>query len=177
VLVLALHAPLCFHHLTVLVPPAALLVGRYRPPMVVVAVVLLLAVPPHAERTGWRRTRPTATASEAAAIDVLRRVTPRDALVISDEPALAWFAGRTSPGSMVDPSYVRIQAGDLTTSDVVMAAHASDVCVVLLWSGRLAQLPGLRAALTDYDSVLLAGDHELLLREGCRVAPGPSPDA
>jgi hypothetical protein len=90
--------------------------------------------------------------------------------VISDEPGLAWFAGRTSPGSMVDLSFVRSDAGDLTSADVAVAAHQRDVCAVLLWSGRLARLPGLRSALGDYEVVRLEGDPELLLREGCDVA-------
>ena len=81
---------------------------------------------------------------------MLRQHRTAGAEIISDEPALPWLAGRTSPGSMVDLSYVRIQAGDLTTDDVVAAANEPGVCAVLLWSGRLAQLPGLRAALGDY---------------------------
>jgi hypothetical protein len=169
-LVLVFHAPLFLQHLTVAVPPAALLVARYRPPLAVVAVVLLLAVPAHADRVGWRRTRPATTPSEAAVIDLLQSVEPRDAQIISDEPALAWLAGRTSPGSMVDLSFVRVRAGNLTTDDVVAAATAPGVCGVLLWSGRLAQLPGLHRALDDYESVPLDDGHELLLRDGCRVA-------
>jgi hypothetical protein len=174
-LVLLLHAPLFFQHLTVVVPPAALLVARYRPPLAVVAALLLLALPAHADRVGWRRTRPLATPSEVAVIDLLRSVEPRGSLVISDEPALGWLAGRTSPGSMVDLSYVRIQAGDLRTADVVAAAGEPDVCAVLFWSGRLAQLPSLRRELVDYRSVFRDGDHELLLRDGCDLPPGRAP--
>jgi hypothetical protein len=87
--------------------------------------------------------------------------------VISDEPALAWFAGRTSPGSMVDPSYVRIAAGHLTTDGVVAAAAEPRVCAVLFWTGRLDQLPHLRTRLPDHRPVLLSGRHALLLRSDC----------
>ena len=76
---------------------------------------------------------------------------------------------------MVDLSYVRIQAGDLTTDDVVAAAGEPGVSAVLLWSGRLAQLPGLRPALGDYRSLCLDGGHELLLRDGCRSAGRAGP--
>jgi hypothetical protein len=131
-------------------------------------------LPAHEQRIGWHRTSPSPTPSETAAIELLRRVEPRDAEVISDEPALGWLAERTSPGSMVDLSFVRIEAGDLTTADVVAAAAEPGVCAVLLWSGRLAQLPGLPRALADYDPVVRDGDRVLLLREGCSLArPAP----
>ena len=74
------------------------------------------------------------------------------------------------------PTFDTIRAGDLTTTDVVEAADDRDVCAVLLWSGRLAQLRGLRAALDDYAPVELAGGRVLLLREGCALPPAsPAP--
>jgi len=174
-LVVPIHAPLFLQHLTMLIPPATLLVARYRPPLVAVVAVLVLALPGQAERVGWRRTSPPPTQQERSAIELLRTIEPRSAKVISDEPALPWLAGRTSPGSMVDLSFVRIDAGDLTTADVVVAANHADVCAVLLWSNRLAQLPGLRRALHEYEPVFRDGDHELLLREGCDVRPATAP--
>ena len=58
--------------------------------------------------------------------------------MISDEPALGWLAGRTSPGSMVDLSFVRIEAGDLTTADVVAAADGARGVRRAAVVGRLA---------------------------------------
>lgn len=97
--------------------------------------------------------------------------------MISDEPALAWLAGRTSPGSMVDLSFVRIAAGDLVTADVVEAAREPGVCAILFWTGRLDQLPHLRADLIDYRSVFRDGTAELLLRTGCDLADAGGPAA
>jgi len=95
--------------------------------------------------------------------------------VISDEPALAWLAERTSPGTMVDPSFVRIAAGDLVTADVALAAREPGVCAILFWTGRLDQLPNLRAALIDYRSVFRDETAELLLRTGCHLADAGGP--
>lgn len=102
-------------------------------------------------------------------VDTLRRIEPERGLVISDEPTLSWMAGRASPGWLVDPSHVRIDAGHLTTAEVVAAAREPDVCAVLLWSGRLDGLPGLRASLDGYRTVAQHGGHELLLRERCQL--------
>lgn len=176
-LVLMWHNPLFLQHPTILVPPAALLVARHRPPALVVAAILLVVLPIHARGAAWRASSPTPTPTEETAIVLLRRIEPADGLVISDEPALAWLAGRTSPGSMVDPSFVRIAAGDLVTADVVEAAREPGVCAILFWTGRLDQLPHLRADLIDYRSVFRDGTAELLLRTGCDLADAGGPAA
>lgn len=175
VVVLLLHDPLFLQHLTILVPPAALLVARHRPPAVVAVAILLVLLPAHAHGAGWRASSPSPNPAEEAAIMLLRRVEPAGGLVISDEPALAWLAGRTSPGSVVDLSFVRIAAGDLVTADVVEAAREPGVCAILFWTGRLDQLPHLRAMLTDYRSVFRHGTDELLLRTGCDLADADGP--
>jgi 4-amino-4-deoxy-L-arabinose transferase-like glycosyltransferase len=170
VLLLFQESPLWTQHLTVAIVPVAVLCAVHRPPMAIVAVVLAVLLPAHGAGAGWRRTQIEATPSQKSIVDLLRSIEPADGLVISDEPTLGWMAGRTSPGLLVDPSYVRIEAGELTTSQVAGAAAAPDVCAILLWSGRLDGLPGLHAALGGYRTVFREGSHELLLREGCRLS-------
>lgn len=171
VVVLLASDPLFLQHLALVVPPVALLIARHRPPLLVIAAVVVLLLPGHADRSGWRVSRIEPVPSAQAAIEQLRGLTPADGLVISDEPAIPWLAGRTSPGSMVDVGFVRIEAGDLTTADVVAAATEPDVCAVLFWTGRLDALPGLREQLPDFQSAFVDGQHELLLRNGCTLAP------
>lgn len=171
--VLVGHQPLFLQHLAVVVPPAALLVAMHRPPVVVVVAVAVLLLPSHGAGAQWRRTPVVPEADQRAAIDLLRRIEPRSGMVISDAAELAWLAGRTSPGWVVDVSFVRIGAGQLTTDDVVAAAHEPGVCAVLIWSQRLGYLPGLRADLTDYRAVFRRDDQELWLRDGCRLAARP----
>jgi 4-amino-4-deoxy-L-arabinose transferase-like glycosyltransferase len=170
VLVVLVHSPLWTQHLTVLVVPAAVLACRHRPPALVVVGVVLVLLPAHGPGAGWRLSQPQATPSQVAMVDTLRSIEPDDALLITDEPTLGWMADRTSPGLLVDPSYVRIGAGLLTADDVAAAAHEPGVCAVLLWSGRLEGVPALRTALEGYRTVVRDGSHELLLREGCRLA-------
>ena len=122
VVVLLLHQPLFLQHVCLVVPPAALLVALHRPPLLAVALVVVLLLPAHGAAGEWRRTSITPTERDQVGIDLLRRIEPREAKVISDAPALVWFAGRTSPGALVDPSFVRIETGELVTADVVAAA-------------------------------------------------------
>jgi hypothetical protein len=176
VVLLLVHAPLFTQHLTVVVLPAAILAARCRPPWAVAAVLVLALLPGHAAGAHWRLSSAVATPAEAAMVEELRHATPEGSLVISDEPALGWMAGRGSPGWLVDPSHVRIDAGQLTTADVVQAARALDVCAVLFWSGRLDDLPGLRKALAgSYRSAVRDGHRELLVREDLRPCAARRP--
>jgi hypothetical protein len=172
VLLLA-HDPLYLQHLMVVVPPASILLAAHRPPALVAVAVLLATLPLQADGAGWRASRRQPSPSEATVIDLLVRLAPADGLVISDEPALPWLAGRTSPGSMVDLSYVRIESGDLDADDLLAAAHRPGVCAVLIWTPRLAQLPGQRAALEDYRPVFHSVERVLLVRDGCTIQPHP----
>ncbi len=169
VLILVFHAPLWAQHFTVVVTPAAVLAARYRPPAVVLAAVVAVLLAGHAAGARWRLSQPHATTAERNMVALLASIEPLDSRVITDEPTLGWLADRASPGQLVDTSYVRIQAGDLTTAKVAAAAHEPGVCAVLFWSGRFDTLPGLRASLPDYQTTFIDGDHELLLRQGCRL--------
>ncbi len=167
--VLLVHEPLFFQHLVLIVPPAAVLIAHHRPPVVVAVAVVAVLLPSHASAAAWRTTVPQPSDHERAMIDVLERLEPHDGAIITDEPALVWAAGRTSPGSMVDLSFVRIHAGDLTTTEVIDAAHERDVCAVLFWSERLDDLPGLREGLDDYRSVFDDGPVDLWVSDDCRA--------
>jgi 4-amino-4-deoxy-L-arabinose transferase-like glycosyltransferase len=169
IVVVLVHSPLWTQHLTMLVVPVAVLVARHRPPVAVIVALVLVLVAAHGEGAGWRLSQPRATPSQVAMVETLRRIEPEDGLVISDEPTLSWLADRAGPGWLVDTSHVRIDAGGLTTAEVAAAARAPDVCAVLLWSGRLDGLPGLHASIEGYRPVSRYGEHELLLRDGCRL--------
>lgn len=172
VLLVLLHSPIWTQHLTVLTVPAAVLVARQRVPSPIVAVIALALLPAHGLGAGWRLSHPEATPSQRAVVDVMAGIEPADGLIISDEPTLTWLADRVSPGLLVDPSYVRIDAGQLTTAQVAAAATDPKVCAVLRWSGRFDRLVGLRPSLDGYRTVFRAGDRELLLSERCRVGTG-----
>jgi 4-amino-4-deoxy-L-arabinose transferase-like glycosyltransferase len=168
VLGLRLQHPLFVQHVGILIPPAALLVARARPPLVAIAAVGLLLLPSHARGAEWRRTEVTPTVAERDAIERLEHLEPPGGRVISDEPMLAWLADRTSPGSMVDMSYVRLASGDLTVDEVAHAAEQPGVCAVVMWTGRLASVPGLEDRLPDYHEGAAIDGHRILVRSDCR---------
>jgi hypothetical protein len=165
--IVLLHSPLFVQHLTVLVPPVAVLAARWRPPVVVLILLALLVVPGQGDRLDWRLSAFPPDPASAPAVALLRAIEPHDARVISDSPGLAWQAGRLVPPALVDTSFERIRAGSLTPDAVTRAAQDPNVCAVVFWSGRFDALGGVRGHLPGYRVALAAGPRTIYLRDDC----------
>jgi hypothetical protein len=61
---------------------------------------------------------------------------PTEAMVVTDDPGLAWQAQRDVPPGLTDPSNARIAAGYLTADDLIAALDRPEVCAYLEWSSR-----------------------------------------
>jgi hypothetical protein len=168
------YSPLLNQHSIYLLIPMAVLVGvgvsaLERPWIWVVPLALLAA--------GWQVTQSDAFRSiepngaEVAAMEDLHSIRPLGAKVISDEPGLTWWAGRVTPGLLVDTSPVRIDTGSLTLQGVTDTAAKQDVCAILVWTGYFDQLGDLAQALPDYERVRDYGiGRYLLLRRSCSLS-------
>ncbi len=136
-------------HIAALTLPLALLVALRPPPLRWFAVALVFLVPwwaVHLSDLLWPA--PYHGAPAAAVADL--RALPGGAWVITDDPGLAWRAGRRLPASLVDASVLRIDEHLITTSVIRDAAASSRVCAVVVWTSRYGRdLPGLPAALRD----------------------------
>jgi hypothetical protein len=172
-LLLLLYSPLFSQHLTYLVVPLALLGGAGLSELKhrwfwIAALVTLAASSQLAQSIVFRPIAPSP--NEIVAMRDLRAVQPAAGTVITDEPGLAWWAGRDTPPDLVDTSNVRITAGFLTLRDVSIAASAKDVCAVLVWSGRFERLGRIGPSLSGYQRVRTYGDGQaLFLRNTCAL--------
>jgi hypothetical protein len=160
----AVQRPLLNHHLVIVAWPLALLAGSSLPEriprprtMALVGLGVLLVLPwaVHGRDTvapEYRRSL------QAAAAEVTRATNPGE-VVVSDIPAVALLARRPSALETVDPSYVRVQTGELSAREIWSAADRAGAVVV----GRAFRgLPGLRPALnrrfahaTDHDGIVV----------------------
>jgi hypothetical protein len=122
-------------HVAHIVPPLALLACLCPPPWPVLAIALAVAAPfwavdnrpilwPHAY-----------SGSQRELVDRLRAL-PDGSLVISDDPGYAWRAGKAPPGDLADPSFQRIERGDVTAASLTRAAASPEVCGVVVTSPR-----------------------------------------
>jgi 4-amino-4-deoxy-L-arabinose transferase-like glycosyltransferase len=70
-------------------------------------------------------------------VQYLQQVTKRDQLVITDAQFIAAQANRSTPASLVDTSFVRIIAGNVTTEQLKKEASQPQVHAILFYTDRL----------------------------------------
>jgi 4-amino-4-deoxy-L-arabinose transferase-like glycosyltransferase len=105
------------------------------------------------------------------AATALERVTPPDAVVVSDQPIVPFLARRAQPGRLVDTSNTRITGGGLTADEVIdelERAHPEAVVVARM----LGTLPAVLAYLQKlYPHRAGCGEATLYLRAGAAAPP------
>src|SRR5215207_8316051 len=146
-------------HVAFLIAPLALLVGAALvTPWYLSNVQVVLWPDPY-------------NAEERAAIDALRAL-PRGSLAISDEPGFLWRAGRLTDPYLADSSIKRIEQGQVTAAKLSEAATKPDVCAVLVWTNRYADLDlGPRLADAGYEvTARYGGPRVLYEKRACRPA-------
>ena len=77
--------------------------------------------------------------AEQAAVDALHDL-PAGSLAISDEPGLLWRGDRLTVPYFDDSSIKRIEQRQITAAKLQTAASQPDVCAVLVWTRRYADL-------------------------------------
>jgi hypothetical protein len=170
-LLLAFQHPLWPHHAVAVTAPLALLGGglaRIVPgrSAVAPAVACLVALAASAVPAALVRAQQLPPSADAPVTAALRADTAPADLVVSDDQFAVALAGRDVPPPLVDTSLVRVESGDLTTTEVEAVTDRPGVRAVLLASGRLAALPGFRAWVGERfpDAVDLGGGRILYLR-------------
>ncbi|MDQ1432087.1 MAG: hypothetical protein QOF40_2689, partial [Actinomycetota bacterium] len=113
-----------------LVPPLALLAALRPAPWSVLVVAGLVAAPFFLSNNRSILWPDGDTGPEAALVHTLERF-PSDAQFISDDPGWVWRSDHRTPGAFADPSFQRIDQGQITQQSVVHAAKANEVCGVI----------------------------------------------
>lgn len=132
----AVQRPLLNHHLVVIAWPLALLAASSLPARVaprrltlglaVVGVALIVPWAVHGRDTVAQAQRHDLR----SAAEHVAAITSHDELVVSDLPAVPVLAGRPANPATVDPSYVRVQSGELSGSEILAAARRSGAVVI-----------------------------------------------
>lgn len=126
-------------HVAHLIAPLALLVALRPPPLIPLLVGVVAVTPWYLSNTNSLLWPDSYGRQEQSAIDALREL-PADGLVLSDEPGLLWRAGRLTVPFFDDSSIKRIEQGHITPAKLAAAAAKPDVCAVLVWTQRYADL-------------------------------------
>jgi hypothetical protein len=156
-------------HVAFLIPPLALLVGLRPPPVAALLVGAALVMPWYLSNMEVLLWPDRYNSEERAAVDALRDL-PSGSLAISDEPGFLWRAGRLTDPYLDDSSIKRIEQGQITAARLASAAAKPDVCAVLVWTNRYADLDlGPRLADAGYEvTARYGGPRVLYEKPDCR---------
>jgi hypothetical protein len=179
-LLLLAYSPLHGKHIVVLVPSAALLAGagcicvwrslsglapanRQFPALAPLALaggwyiatlVPLLGQTGQILRVGADTDVDPAFEQYADAVAAIEALTGPDDFIVTDQPYLAFLAGRKVPPELVDTAISRIRSRSLTGAKAQAEAEAYQPRLVLLWGDRLRSLPTFRTWVeTNYQVV------------------------
>jgi hypothetical protein len=158
-------------HVAFLIPPLALLVALRPPPVVALLVGAVAVMPWYLSNLQVVLWPDRYNSEERAAVDALRAL-PRGSRAISDEPGFLWRAGRLTDPYLADSSIKRIEQGQVTAAKLQDAAAKPDVCAVLVWTNRYADLDlGPRLADVGYEvTARYGGPRVLYEKRECRSA-------
>jgi Dolichyl-phosphate-mannose-protein mannosyltransferase len=158
-------------HVAFLIPPLALLVALRPPPVVALLVGAVAVMPWYLSNLQVVLWPDLYNSEERAAVDALRAL-PRGSRAISDEPGFLWRAGRLTDPYLADSSIKRIEQGQVTAAKLQDAAAKPDVCAVLIWTDRYADLDlGPRLADVGYEvTARYGGPRVLYEKRDCRPA-------
>jgi len=159
---LAAHSPLVSRHTIILVPPLIAMIAlalndlpmiSFRHPralrqkLVLLTGGLALATILLSIASDYRHYRNLAAAAERNAQPMIKvaaeleRTTSAGQWVITDDPLVAGWADRDMPPWLVDPSFLRVLSGYLTSGELLAAAADPRVHAVLFATGRLTAAP------------------------------------
>jgi len=173
-LVLVLESPMWRNHVAHLVPPAALLVGIYRPPWWTLVLAALVLVPYHVVHIDGLLAPAPYRGDDARLVRALEAL-PAGAQAISDDPGFVWRSGHATPPGFVDTSVLRIESTRpslrITGETVARAASRDPVCAVVIWSSRFGRFSDLPARLqrAGYRQAATYAHDRSLWRRPCRI--------
>ena len=126
------------NHISIMAPPAALLIACHLPPWRVVAIALVLSIPLQvAGMTSIYNPKPV-SGDDKRAVRALSRA--GDSWALSDTPGLVWRAGSSTDPWFVDNSELRITTSNaalqITSKMLAAAASQKRVCMVVITSER-----------------------------------------
>lgn len=186
------HTPLFPHHLLTLLPPLALLagiglvwslagLGRWRAESApgrawtalgLAATGFYLASLPAIVTANNAARQITTGGREAEAIAFLQEVTRPADYLLSDNLMLVFQADRQTPPPLGDVAQVAINAGRLTSEDLIALSQAYDVQAVASWSLRLPWLAAFEAWAEENYLVRRAWDDHHVIYFGRRWPAG-----
>ena len=151
------YRPLFLHHLVILTVPTVLLfsliVDYYFSNKklygFIVLVILIISLSNRIYITAKTSSR-LINNQQQYAVDIIKKYTKFDDVVVSDEEILNGLSGRLPPPALSDVSQVRINSNNLTSEDFKQIITFYKPKLIIPWNGRLESIKNFKENLTDY---------------------------
>jgi len=156
-IILVFYRPLFPHHLVILTVPMVLLFSElvnfcfnnkklYK---CIVLALLIIALTNHIYITIKTPSR-LINNQQQKAVDIIKKHTKLDDVVVSDEEILNGLSGRLPPPALSDVSQVRISSNNLTSEDFKQIIIFYKPKLIIPWNGRLELIKDFKDVLVDY---------------------------
>lgn len=169
------YRPLFPHHLVMLTVPMVLLLSQvagyffsdkklFRS---IIIIVLVISLSNRVYQT-TKHSSKLINDQQQKAIEIIRKYSGVDDVVISDEEILNGISGRLPPPELSDTSFVRIGSNNLTPEDFKKIINVYKPKLIIPWNGRLESIENFKDSLVGYKLLTSFSDSKNIY---VRIAP------
>ncbi len=159
------YQPLFSHHLVMLTVPVVLLFSQMVEHLFnnkklfksIIIIVLVISLSTRIYQTSRSSSR-LINSQQQKAIEIIKKYSSVDNVVISDEEILNGISGRLPPPELSDTSFVRIRSNNLTPEDFKKIINFSKPKLIIPWNGRLESIKDFKNILVDYKILATISD-------------------
>jgi len=159
------YRPLFPHHLAILSIPVALLfsysiflVLKSKIKLYIIIVFIITSVfLVNRVNTFFTKENQILHKDHQKAINIIRKNTQKDDLIVSDEQILSAASDRLPPPELSDISYVRIRSKNLSPEKFAKIINEYKPKMIIPWNGRLREIENFNRILVDYHKIATLG--------------------
>ena len=151
------YRPLFPHHLVILTVPMVLLFSQlvsllFNNKKLYKSIVLVFLIIAFTNRIYITIKTPSKLINnqQQKAVDIIKKYTDPNDVVVSDEEILNGLSGRLPPPALSDISQVRINSNNLTSKDFKQIITFYKPKLIIPWNGRLELIKNFKDVLVDY---------------------------
>ncbi len=157
------YRPLFPHHLAILAVPFTLFFSysgyllvksKKKSLSILITLVLLTAALTNRIYTTFKTPSLIVNQDQQNAINIIKKYTKNDDMIVSDEAILTGISGRLPPPELADISQVRIASDNLSSKKIQSLILINKPKLIIAWNGRLQSVKNFNQIIKNYRKLL-----------------------